>query len=375
MYQAHWASLALWAVLTTLALGQSCQSIGNLNDDSTIFDRNGNDTHSHKSDIRTRSHAHLHASNSHTNKRHAALHHLSPRNSSRSNIEVSYQKHSSRDSGLQVDIDGDRIIYWHESALQSHVWLAATKDSKPVGALQKRAPTTVKVINTGLTLPDCAGCAAKNDGKPLKWQEWDWKEMKQRMLPEAASQLDNTCLFYTGIPPKGDSGAQKLYDKNIFGQSALATTLACKMDLKSIWVCFNSNARRCIMLPFSLLLRFDFSLYADAKTLRLPRLPRCYGPDGAKNMKIQRPIGICPTITKSKKAAGLRTVIIQLTEPSIDGNTLEPCPKPWPEAAAVLSASWFRPPKALAIKCTHESGCSTSTQPCVSSTIWEELRG
>ncbi|KAK3342349.1 hypothetical protein B0H65DRAFT_217151 [Neurospora tetraspora] len=236
MYQAHWASLALWAVLTTLALGQSCQSIGNLNDDSTIFDRNGNDTRSHKSDIRTRSHAHLHASNSHTNKRHAALHHSSPRNSSRSNIEVSSQKHSSRDSGLQVDIDGDRIIYWHESALQSHVWLAATKDSKPVGALQKRAPTTVKVINTGLTLPDCAGCAAKNDGKPLKWQEWDWKEMKQRMLPEAASQLDNTCLFYTGIPPKGDSGAQELYDKNIFGQSALATTLACKMDLKSIWM-------------------------------------------------------------------------------------------------------------------------------------------
>lgn len=247
MYQAHWALLALWAVLTTLALGQSCQSIGN--DDSTIFDRNGNDTRSNKSDIRTRSHAHLHASNSHTNKRHAALHHSSPRNSNRSNIEVSFPKRSSRDNGLQVDIDGDRIIYWHESGLQSQVWRAATKDSKPVGALQKRAPTKVKVINTGLTLPDCAGCAAKINGNPLKWEEWNWRELKLRMIPEAASQLDNTCLFYTGIPPTGDTGDQDLYKRGITGQSALATTLACKLNLRSIWVCLNSNARWCIILP------------------------------------------------------------------------------------------------------------------------------
>lgn len=62
---------------------------------------------------------------------------------------------------------------------------------------------------------------------------------------------------------------------------------------------------------------------ADAKTPRLPQLPRCYGPDLAQNMQIQRPIRICPTITKSNQAAGLRIATIQMTEPSIDGNTLE----------------------------------------------------
>ncbi|KAH7633196.1 hypothetical protein B0T09DRAFT_380674 [Sordaria sp. MPI-SDFR-AT-0083] len=256
MYQAHWALLTLWAVLTTLALGQSCQSIGN--DDSTIFDRNGNGTRSNKSDIRTRSHAHLHASNSHTNKRHAALHHSSPRNSNRSNIEVSFQKRSIRDNGLQVDIDGDRIIYWHESGLQSQVWRAATKDSKPLGALQKRAPTNVKVINTGLTLSDCAGCAAKNNGEPLKWTEWDWRELKRRMLPEAASQLKDTCLFYTGIPPEGDTGAADLYANKLTGQSALATTLACKNGLMSIWMLWPGKSEE----------------YADSATE--PSLPNYY---------------------------------------------------------------------------------------------------
>ncbi|KAM7198732.1 hypothetical protein V8F20_006047 [Naviculisporaceae sp. PSN 640] len=134
------------------------------------------------------------------------------------------------------------LFEWHEARMQQHLWKAAVRPD-PKGrtrtGLLKRAPNPPgpRPVGAPLGRGDCAGCADLANNLDQDIMSFDWQYMQTQMITARKNQLNNRCVFYTGLPPSEQLTIQLALGLPVLpeGQSDLATRFACSQRLFSIW--------------------------------------------------------------------------------------------------------------------------------------------
>ncbi len=112
--------------------------------------------------------------------------------------------------------------------------------AKRDGEIRKRTPGGT-VDNTLIKLPSCLGCIEANQGVVTSLKDLSTEYLERQILiPD--SRLQDTCLFYTSVPPftaepleYWDRAALGGADRHT-GLSSIATRWACSHNKVTIWV-------------------------------------------------------------------------------------------------------------------------------------------
>jgi hypothetical protein len=162
-------------------------------------------------------------------------------------VSSSFEFDQERSGAPQVPADHvffanyQKNFSWHDDALLERLWHGLRPNDTEKKALAKRAPTTV-VGDAVFKLPSCLGCmrAALLD-QTASLDSLTRVFLQQQILIPTA-QLQNRCVFYTGVQDHSDYLKRLALWNTASGTfehpnlSKLATDWACSSNKVTIWV-------------------------------------------------------------------------------------------------------------------------------------------